>query len=114
MSYIGLITELPISDVAMLLKKNYAGSECIETNWDYSGENLEEREELSAEACACACRNMLGCRYFTWTQDDNICYLKKAQGVQKQKKNAYSGGKDCCTGNYQNLHKILRQPHETF
>jgi len=102
-----------------------SGSDCIEANIDYQGNDMSPygpRQGIqSALECACQCYNTWGCKFFSWVESKKSCWLKEAIGGithtsargRTPKNGVYSGSRDCCKGfcpeknkNYGNGHGL--------
>ena len=62
------------------------------------GSKYRDQNTDSAEECACACKHVDKCSFFTWTKNDKMCRMKTSQGKQGRKYGSFSGSVNCCNG----------------
>jgi len=72
------------------------GSNCIEANIDYLGNDIKRLNSQSALDCACKCREHAGCRFFSWVESKQYCWLKTSDRGRTQKSGVHAGSVDCC------------------
>merc|ERR1712142_293017 len=77
-------------------------SNCIEANIYYHGNDIDRLQYiLSAQDCACKCKNNLRCKFFSWVESQKLCLLKTAIEGDSQ---AWIGGDGSINVRGNNIH----------
>ena len=69
-------------------------SGCIQTNYIYTGYNLDEDfKETTLSGCMAECQVALKCQF--WSYTSKKCYLKSDRSAGTSSENSMSGTKEC-------------------
>ena len=67
----------------------------MEHGIDYWGQDIATKQLESTQACADFCASTSNGRFWTWSPDDNNCYVKSSNSKRKEKLGVVSGNKEC-------------------